>query len=49
MTPALWFEFLAPCGPLVASLAVGFACVGWDGEVYLTRSGAAYLAERGET
>ena len=33
----------SPWGPLFSALAAGFAEYGFDGQVYLTRSGAEYL------
>jgi len=33
----------SPFGPLWSALAAGFAEYGFDGRVYLTRSGAEYL------
>lgn len=44
MTPAAaLFELFAPWGPVLSALWSGFAMWGWDGRLYLTDVGAAYL------
>lgn len=43
MTRAILFALLANASPLVAALWSGFAVMGPWGDVYLTRSGEAYL------
>jgi hypothetical protein len=35
-----------PLGPLWSAILSGFAAVDWWGNVYLTKLGEAYLAER---
>jgi hypothetical protein len=41
----LLFEMISPSwGPMWSALAVGYAVIGLDGQVYLTAAGADYLA-----
>ena len=41
----LLFEMISPSwGPMWSALAVGYAVIGFDGQVYLTDAGADYLA-----
>jgi hypothetical protein len=45
MTTGLLFEMISPSwGPMWSALAVGYAVIGLDGQVYLTDVGAEYLA-----
>lgn len=41
------YEYLSRSGfgPIWSALAVGFAVIGFDGHLYLTGAGAAYLVE----
>lgn len=32
-----------PFGPAYSALLAGFAAIGFDGQMYLTKAGAAYL------
>jgi hypothetical protein len=41
----LIFEMISPSwGPMWSALAIGYAVIGLDGQVYLTDAGAEYLA-----
>ena len=41
----LLFDMISPSwGPMWSALAVGYAVIGFDGQVYLTDAGADYLA-----
>jgi len=45
MIVGLLFEMISPSwGPTWSALAVGYAVIGLDGQVYLTDAGAKYLA-----
>jgi hypothetical protein len=46
MTPGLFYESLAPFGPVWSALAAGFAVVGPWGQLYLTDAGQKYLETR---
>jgi hypothetical protein len=45
MITGFLFEIISPSwGPKWSALAVGYAVIGLDGQVYLTNAGAEYLA-----
>src|SRR4029077_18021485 len=45
----LLFEMISPSwGPMWSALAVGYAVIGLDGQVYLTDAGGEYLGGGGE-